>query len=385
MIPAHWKTATLGDLCQIIKGNFPIMKTKPGPYPLVTMGEDHKTANSYQLDTEAVCVPMISSFGHGKAGLKRVHYISGKFALANILSALVVKDPTLVSTKYLALYLQTFKDQLIVPLQTGAANMSLSIEKLAGIPVHYPLIEDQRKIINIIDEIDSIQSLQNRSKSRIDDYIPSLFYELFGNPQLKPQKWIKKELKQLAVLIRGVTFAKENVTDIQFPGGVPILRAGNISNTIDVNTETDLVWVNSKSVSGEQFLQPFDIVIAMSSGSIKVVGKTALLWDDWKGSFGAFCGVIRAFDISPLYLFGLTKTDWYIEWAKSTAQGANINNLRKTHLEDLLIPIPPKDLQTKFESGIKEIRSVQVMQYMNKQNLNQLHDATLATMFRGTL
>ena len=90
MIPATWQKATIVELCQMVKGKAPIMKTKPGAYPLVTMGAEHKTADHYQLDSEAVCVPMISSFGHGKPGLKRVHYVQGKFAVSNLLTVLVV-------------------------------------------------------------------------------------------------------------------------------------------------------------------------------------------------------------------------------------------------------------------------------------------------------
>ena len=99
------KRQTLGELCTLIKGTSPISKTVPGPHTLVTTGETHKTADQFQLDTEAVCIPLISSTGHGHASLKRVHHQTGKFALANLLAAAVVKDPTKLSAKFLAQYL----------------------------------------------------------------------------------------------------------------------------------------------------------------------------------------------------------------------------------------------------------------------------------------
>lgn len=52
---------TVGELCSLAKGTSPISKTLPGPYPLVTTGEAHKTADSFQFDAEAVCIPLISS------------------------------------------------------------------------------------------------------------------------------------------------------------------------------------------------------------------------------------------------------------------------------------------------------------------------------------
>jgi len=228
MIPANWKKATIGELCQMVKGKSPTMKTKSGAYPLVTMGEEHKTADSYQLDTEAVCVPMISSFGHGKAGLKRVHYIKGKFALSNILMALVVKEPRKLSTKYLALYLQTFKDQLIVPLQTGAANMSLRPDKLAGVPVRYPSHKEQERIVSIMDEMDYLLQLRQQAQQCSDKLIPSIFFKLFGNPLKNDKKWNVKPLRNLGKITTGSTppSKKQNM----FDGEIPFVTPGDLEN-----------------------------------------------------------------------------------------------------------------------------------------------------------
>ena len=116
MTPADWTRSALGELCDLIKGSTQISKTRPGPFPLVTTGEERKTADHFQFDTEVVCVPMISSTGHGHASLKRVHYQAGKFALANLLTALLVKDKSVLSPRFLQIYLNYYKDVLIVPL-----------------------------------------------------------------------------------------------------------------------------------------------------------------------------------------------------------------------------------------------------------------------------
>src|SRR5437660_3876216 len=137
------KRAALGELCTLVKGTSPISKTPRGPYPLVTTGEDHKTADNLQFTSEAVCIPLISSTGHGHASLKRIHYQKGKFALANLLAAALVKDDSVLSTRFLAWYLTFTKDRLIVPLMTGAANMSISLDRLATVPIVFPSLRDQ--------------------------------------------------------------------------------------------------------------------------------------------------------------------------------------------------------------------------------------------------
>jgi type I restriction enzyme S subunit len=59
------------------------------------------------LEGPAVCVPLISSTGHGDAALHRVHYQEGKFALANLLVALLPRNPEKLSAKYLYHLLMT--------------------------------------------------------------------------------------------------------------------------------------------------------------------------------------------------------------------------------------------------------------------------------------
>jgi hypothetical protein len=67
----------LGDLCSLVRGTSPTLKTPPGDYPLVVTAEFRRSADSWQLEGPAVCVPLISSTGHGDAALHRVHYQEG--------------------------------------------------------------------------------------------------------------------------------------------------------------------------------------------------------------------------------------------------------------------------------------------------------------------
>ena len=97
------------EICTIEKGKSPIQKTQPGNYPLVVTAEERLTSSEYQFDGEAVCIPLVSSTGHGHASMKRIHYQKGKFALGNILCAISSLDESLVLTKYLYVYLSYHK------------------------------------------------------------------------------------------------------------------------------------------------------------------------------------------------------------------------------------------------------------------------------------
>lgn len=137
----------LNDLCDFEKGSTGLAKAVPGDYPLVTTGSGRKTCETYQFDTKAVCIPLVSSTGHGHASLKNVHYQEGKFALGSILVALTSKDDNRLDIQFLHLYLSQLKDEVLVPLMSGAANVALSVKKVQGIELPLPCIERQHEIV----------------------------------------------------------------------------------------------------------------------------------------------------------------------------------------------------------------------------------------------
>ena len=149
----EWKRVKIGDVCTIEKGVTGIVKALPGNYPLVTTGAERKTSIDYQFDTKAVCIPLVSSTGHGKKTLNYVHYQEGTFALGSILSAVVPRDETILDARYLHVYLQKNKDRVLVPLMKGAANVSLSVTAISNIEVPLPSLVEQKKILGKIDSI----------------------------------------------------------------------------------------------------------------------------------------------------------------------------------------------------------------------------------------
>ncbi len=161
---SEWKKVKIGDICKIVKGTTGIASAEPGEYPLVVTVEERKTCSTYQFDCEAVCIPLVSSSGHGKKSLKNVHYQSGKFALGTILCAVIPNNPQELDARYLHQYLQFYKDIILVPLMKGAANVSLSMKDILAVEFPLPPIERQRELSNLF------VSLQEKQKELSAEY-----------------------------------------------------------------------------------------------------------------------------------------------------------------------------------------------------------------------
>lgn len=138
-----WQKVKLGEACVIEKGKVGIQKAIPGKYPLVVTGEQRLSHNEYHFDRNAVIVPLVSSTGHGHKSLKRIHFQTGKFAVGNILCAIIPKDETFLKAEYLYRYLNLNKEQELVRRMKGMANVSLPIKEIEKIEIPVPPLENQ--------------------------------------------------------------------------------------------------------------------------------------------------------------------------------------------------------------------------------------------------
>jgi len=124
-------------------------------------------------------VPLISATGHGHASLKRLFYKEGKFALANIIGAILPKSDAKIIPEYLFHYLYSKKDDVLIPLMKGTANVSLPKDRLLNIELSYPDREKQLKILEVVRKADFLNENIKVSESYLTRLIPSVLAKAF--------------------------------------------------------------------------------------------------------------------------------------------------------------------------------------------------------------
>ena len=365
--------ASIGELCYLLKGTSPISKTLPGQYTLVTTGEIHKSADSFQFDGEAVCVPLISSTGHGHASLKRVHYFSGRFALANLLAAAIVKDHSVLSAKFIARYLMFNKDRLIVPLMTGAANMSISLDRLATVPIEFPSLVEQERIVKLLDEADELRKLRTQADKRSADLIPALFHEMFGDALTNPRDWTIKELRQLGRIVTGSTppSAKEGM----FGGSIPFITPGDLER----NTQKTMRYVTESGAAEVRTVRAGSALVCCIGATI---GKTDRAW-----SASTFNQQINAIEWSEEINddFGAVCMKQCAKMVIQLGGQTALPILKKSLFEKIKIPVPPLALQKEFAQRVTEIRELEASQATSRARLDALFQSMLHRAFNGEL
>ncbi len=172
-----------------------------------------------------------------------------------------------------------------------------------------------------------------------------------------PASWCVSEVGEIADLIRGVTYKKEQVQDSEQSGFFPVLRATNITGSS--LTFDGLVFVPAENISDEQLLKHGDVVIASSSGSKEIVGKAGSFNNElFKGSFGAFCTGLRpSIEVSPSFFGYYFQTPSYRKSVSELSAGSNINNLKSQDLVSQKFPLPPIKEQTRIVAKLEELLS----------------------------
>ena len=423
----------LGDICSITKGATGIMKAIPGPYTMIALGETDKTHNEFQFDDKAVIIPLVSSTGHGHASMKRVKYCEGKFALGNILCAVIPNDENFVSAKYLHIYLHWNRDELLVSQMKGMANVSLPINRIADVMVTVPSIEKQIEIIELekqlVEKEIQADKLFTDQLTQLDNLNQAILQEAVQGKLVKPSdetvnrdiliNQIEKEKIELITKRKYkplIASERHDIKELCFkitknwqlfrlgefaffqegPGirvwqftnsGIKLLNVQNIlkDDTVD--------YLNSdKYVSESEFNEKYkhfqiedgDILWASSGASW---GKIAWHQDPGFPIMLNTSTVRLKFFSKKLfdpYLFYFLKTEFFKVQMIPQLMGMQ-PNFGATHLSRIYIPIPPleeqKRIVAEIERQIAKIKQLKEHIIANQQSTEKLLKALLHQSF----
>jgi type I restriction enzyme S subunit len=168
-----------------------------------------------------------------------------------------------------------------------------------------------------------------------------------------PAGWTNSSIGNVAEFVRGVTYQKSDARTQMEDGYIPLIRATNISH--ESITYDEFVYVPRNLVKSEQLIRMNDMVIAASSGSISVVGKSAPVLTNYEATFGAFCAVLRPVSgVLPGYFRLFVQSPVVRETWSNLARGTNINNLKREQVLSTSFPLAPIAEQEKIVEILDE-------------------------------
>lgn len=161
-----------------------------------------------------------------------------------------------------------------------------------------------------------------------------------------PDSWEIRSLKNIGHGIIGLTYSPGDLTD---ESGNLVLRSSNIKEGRIINK--DNVYVK-KVIPLKLVTRENDILICSRNGSKKLIGKSALINNEFIGAtFGVFMSIFRSPINDFVYLVLNSNIFNYLAASFSTS---TINQLTLRSLHNLTIPLPNRDEQIEIIRYVKQ-------------------------------
>ena len=298
-------------------------------------------------------------------------------------------------SRYIAFMMNSSYFRLSAVMASGQTTIPIlkksAWEKLM-IPI--PPLAEQRRIVQKAEElfklIDALQEHQDSllekldliRRTALDKAIRGQLTEQRADETLSPEvlqlpelngpfelpenwKWVKAG--SLVNLISGTSYKKHDIVSADVPSAIRIIRGGNIQEGKIILKDDD-VYVKPELASEDNVVKNDDIVIVASTGSKTAIGRAGIFYEhrqaDKNVQIGAFLRIIRTKHIEYFgYLKYFYLTEYYRRLISSSVSGTNINNVKKTHIVDMLVPLPPlaeqERIAAKLESMFSAVSTVE--------------------------
>ena len=272
-----------------------------------------------------------------------------------------------VLNKYLYHYMNKLQDT-IYNKALGCAQPNISPKEIGELEIYLPNINEQKAIVEVLDKAQELIDKRKKQIEALDELVKSKFIEMFGDPVQNPLGWQLKPFLDSGNCKNGMNFsATETGVELQYLG------VGDFKDLSKIEDVNNLGKVSlNKMPSTEYLLQDGDIVFVRSNGNKALVGRCLAVYPNGiPTTYSGFCIRYRKTDksLEIPYLLQVLKTD---SMRKNMAgRGANIQNLNQQILGELMIPIPPIELQNQFADFVKQVDK---LKFEMEKSLKELED-----------
>jgi restriction endonuclease S subunit len=173
---------------------------------------------------------------------------------------------------------------------------------------------------------------------------------------LKNSKYEYKEIKKVSDFVSGYAFKSSDYVE----SGIPLIRIQDIDEKVSPFDSSKHLPLNYSETYNKFLVKENDILISMTGGveGDGRVGKIAFVKEEKIGLLNQRCGIIRAKNnINIGYLFAFLNTNIFRTLLVNEAVISVQVNVSENDITNLLIPLPPLEIQQKIADEVEKRRS----------------------------
>ena len=346
----------LGQICEVVSGGTPKTNVEEywnGEFNWITPAEindnDYIISDTKRKITQLAIekkkltlLPKGTILLSSRAPIGKVA-IAGKEMYCNQgFKNLICSDE--ICNEYLYWYLKSKKEYLN-SLGRGATFKEISKKIVENIEIKLPEIEQQRKIVNKLKEVDKIIQQRKCQSRLLDGMVQARFVELFGDLKSNNKRWPIVGFKECADIDTNMIHNFEGYEDYPHIG----------INCIEKETGRLIGYrtiVEDGVISGKYLFTPKHIIYSKIRPNLN---KVAL--PDFKGlcSADAYPILVKS-EICNREYFGYTlRSKYFLDYILAFSNRTNLPKVNKNQVEGFMLPLPPIDLQNQFAAFVQQV------------------------------
>lgn len=382
-----WTAVPLGELCEINIGRTPSRHQVDywgAGYPWLSIADMNQGRALHRTKEQITSLAVKNVMGApvpvgtvllsfklsiGKIGISEIPLYTNE-----AIAALPIRDTKRLDTHFLYWVLRTI--DFTRETDRAVMGQTLNKKKLANIAIPVPLLDEQRRIAQLLDSVDALRAKRRAAITLLDNLPQSIFLDMFGDPVSNLGDWPVNRLAQLGSLDRGVSKHRPRNAPGLLGGKYPLIQTGDVAASQGYIEE----WKSTYSDAGlaqSRLWASGTLCITIAAN----IAKTGILKFDacFPDSVVGFSSDPDTVEYVQVWLSFLQKT--LERLAPESAQ----KNINLAVLRELKIPNPGPGLISSFAERIRAAESLKTALRAHLDKIEALFTSLQHRAFRGEL
>lgn len=265
-------------------------------------------------------------------------------------------DETVISKEYLCYFMRSnaYYTRLLGSV-TGTTRKRISRKNLGNVELDVPSREKQNEVVEQLDHLVNVIDSKTRELQLLDDLIQARFVEMFGDPVQNTKGWNIDTCKNLTSKI-GSGATPKGGRESYGTEGISLIRSMNVYN--NRFEYKDLAYITDEQADklSNVTIEENDVLLNITGASVArccAVPKELI-----PARVNQHVATVRCKDrLLPEFLCSMFTEDSYqrLLWSIATSGGATREAITKQQIEDLVLIVPPIELQQQFVDFCKQV------------------------------
>lgn len=329
------------DVLEIKNGrNQRQVENPDGRYPIYGSGGVMGRADDYICEAETVVIGR-------KGSINNPIFVNEPFWNVDTAFGLIAKRDVLLP-KYLYYFCVNFDFE---KLNTTVTIPSLTKANLLQIEIALPTLEEQKKVVDILDKVTNLAELRQQQLAKLDELAKARFVEMFGD-ESNPFRWPIVDVKDIAYVQVGVVIKPaQYYTDKEH--GTRTFRSLNIGPMYVKDADWVYFSEEGNRKNQKSILKENDLLVVRSGAP----GTACVVTEEYAGC-NAVDVIIAHPDltkVNPFFLCAYTNLPHGKKQIDEGVGGAAQQHFNVGKYNKMRIILPPLEMQKKYKMFLEQV------------------------------